>query len=841
MSVLGRASAGYLRRHPWQLFLAVLGICTGVAVIVAVDLSNESSKRAFRLSMDTLNGQATHQVIAGPDGVDESIYTNLRTSGYSNIAPIVTGYVRAGELTLQVLGVDVFAERLFRSFTVPANVDADIVSAGGTEAIVRGLLASDGGAILPADTASEIGVGQGETFEIVAGGRTFGARLVAMNGAAATQANDVIVVDIATAQSWLGMKGRLSRIDVRIATDDAAAAQALQERLPAGARLLSAAARTQSTIDMSNAFMTNLSAMSLLALLVGLFLIYNSMAFAVLQRRDLIGVLRALGVTRGQMASLIMTEALAIAVLASGFGVLAGLWLGDQLLVLVARTISDHYFRLSVTDVQIAPVSVIKGIVAGVGATCVAAAVPAFEAASFRPRLAMSRSTLERRAGELVSRLLWVGLVLLGLSALIIVTSGTSLVGGLTGLFALILGFTFCIPVVIRRLAAWLAPLAAQIYGTPGRLAIAGIGASLSRTGVAIVALAVAVSATIGVSVMVGSFRVSVDDWLGNTLQSDVYVGVPRGALDPALIADIASIPGVAEYSTSRRAWFEAGSGRVQLVAIDMASGSYSGTRLRHGDADEVWRQFNDESAVLVSDSYAYRTGTDVGDEIPIDTTRGEFRLPVASIYQSYDANGGALMMSRSTYDRLFDDHRIDSIGLYLDPGVDAEQIMSAIRQVSAGRQSLIMNSSDRIRDLSLGIFDRTFVITNVLYWLAVGVAVVGILGAMLALQLERAREYGVLRALGMTPGQTGSLVMTQTGAIGLMSGIAALPLGLVMAWLLVEVINRRAFGWQIDLVVTPGPFAWALLISVSAALAGGVFPAWRAGRVSPAGAMREE
>jgi putative ABC transport system permease protein len=197
--------------------------------------------------------------------------------------------------------------------------------------------------------------------------------------------------------------------------------------------------------------------------------------------------------------------------------------------------------------------------------------------------------------------------------------------------------------------------------------------------------------------------------------------------------------------------------------------------------------------------------------------------------------------MSRATYDRFFDDPGIDSLGLYLHAEVSAELIMEQLRSVSAGRQALIMNSNARIREISLGIFDRTFVITNVLYWLAVGVAIIGILGAMLALQLERTRELGILRAVGMTQVQLGGLVILQTVFIGLLSGLAAIPLGLVMAWVLIEVINRRAFGWQMDVMIVPADLLTALSLAVGAALLAGIYPAWRAASARPALAMREE
>lgn len=846
MPALYRASFGYLRRHPWQLGLAIAGIAVGVAVMVAVDLANQSSRKAFLLSMDTLNGQSTHQIVAGPGGVDEQVYVALRVEhGLRNVAPVITGYVQVGEEHLQLLGVDVFAEREFRQFSAPGNVrigdkTAEAAAARSMQTI-RALLTGEASLLLAESTAADLGIAPGDSFEVLANGRLRRATLAGLlDDAGNRSVSGLAVADVAVAQEWLGLHGRLSRIDVRL-EDAVAQAAVIAALLPPGTELLSAERRTQTTADMSIAFMTNLSAMSLLALLVGIFLIYNSVAFAVLQRRDLIGILRALGVSRQEVFRLILGEAVLLGAVGSLIGVLAGFWLGERLLVLVARTISDHYFYLRVTEVAIDGGSVAKGLAAGMGATLLAAFAPALEASAYAPRLALARSTLEQRAGSLVPRLALAGAALMALSVLVLALSGRNLVAGLTSLFVLILGFAFCIPVLVRLLSSGLERLAGRFGGTAARLAIGGVGKTLSRTGVAIVALAVAVSATIGVSVMVESFRSSVNEWLGNTLRSDVYVGVAQGTLEPALLQDLAALPGIASFSTSRRAWLETGQGRTRIVAVQMATESYAGITLRHDDPNSVWRKFEHEMAVLVSDSYAYRHDVEAGDLLAVRSSDGPVTLEVAAQYQSYDSNDGALMMSRTTYDTLFDDAGVDSIGLFLEEGVGADAMLDRLREVSAGRQSLVMYSNAAIREMSLGIFDRTFVITNVLYWLAVGVAIIGILGAMLALQLERAREFGILRAIGMTPGQIGVLVTVQTGFIGLLAGLAAIPLGATMAWVLVEVINRRAFGWQISITLAPGALVSALLLAVGAALFAGLYPAWHASRVRPALAMREE
>jgi len=836
-----RANLSYLLRHPLQLALALLGIGIGVAVIVAVDLANASARKAFLMSMDAVTGAATHQVIGGPRGVDESVYVRLRVEqGFRDIAPIVEGTAIVDETPFTVMGVDLFAEQAMRAFTGEAQTAGDDATPG--ESLFRDFLTLPGAVTMSQSTASEFGLQVGDDFEVRASGRLHRATLVGTFGEdddAGLQ--NMLVTDIATAQTWLDSIGRLTRIDARIPEGDDAALARLENALPGGHRVLTAAGRTRTTAEMSAAFMTNLAAMSLLALLVGLFLIYNSVSFSVLQRRSLIGNLRALGVTRGRMFTLILAEAAVIGSVASLLGVAAGMVLGERLLGLVAQSINDLYFRLSVTDVMVDPLSVAKGVIAGIGASIAAAAVPAIEAMSFPPRLAMTRSSLEARTGRMLPRVAFAGVMTMVAAVVLLAVSGRSLVAGLVAVFLLIFGFALCVPLAVRAASSLLAPVASRAGGMLARMAVAGIGQSLSRTGVAIVALAVAVSATIGVSVMVDSFRGSVDEWLQQTLQADVYAGVQRGSLDPALLADIAALDGVEAFSTSRRVQLEDASGRTQLIAIRMAPGGYAGTEIIDADPEAVWPRWEREDVVLVSEPYAYQHDVASGDVVQLPTDLGAQAFEVAAVYQSYDINASAMLMSRSVYDRHFDDDGVDSIGLYLADDADPEAIMARIGELSADRQEIRFNSNARIRELSLEIFDRTFIITDVLYWLAVGVAFIGILGAMLALQLERGRELAVLRAVGMTPSQLGTMITTQTAVIGLLSGIAAVPLGIMMAYVLIEVINRRAFGWQIDMAVAPGILVSAIAFAIGAAMLAGIYPAWRAARSQPATAMREE
>jgi len=243
-----RANFNYLLRHPWQLALAVLGISVGVAVIVAVDLANDSSRKAFLLSMDAVTGEATHQIIGGRRGIDESLYVELRVRhGFRSIAPVVEGSVAVNENSLQVLGVDLFAEQEMRAFSRRLATGASSQN-GPARSFFRDMLTQPGAVMLSETTASALGIGTGERFDLVASGRTHSALLLGTFAEGTTTGLDnLITTDIATAQSWFNRPGRLSRIDVRLADSDVGLQQRLETLLPADVTLLSAAARTQTT------------------------------------------------------------------------------------------------------------------------------------------------------------------------------------------------------------------------------------------------------------------------------------------------------------------------------------------------------------------------------------------------------------------------------------------------------------------------------------------------------------------------------------------------------------------------------------------------------------------
>lgn len=594
---------------------------------------------------------------------------------------------------------------------------------------------------------------------------------------------------------------------------------------------------------MTRAFELNLQALSLLALVVGMFLIYNAMTFSVVQRRGLFGSLRALGVTRRELFMMIIAEALAIGAAGIVLGLVLGVGLAQGLLQIVARTINDLYYAVVAPDFSLSALPLLKAGALGIAATVLAALVPAREAISTPPRTVLLRSFSETR---LRSRLPWlaaIGVSSAVLGVAVLMWPSTSLTLSYTGIFLFICGYALLLPAatvvlmrVLKRLAAWL--------GLVGRMAVRGVAISLSRTATAIAALTVAVAVAVGVGIMIDSFRGSVDAWLANILPADVYVSPAvssGGDLKPEVVRQLSGLPGVLEASGGKHVFIESERGITDLFILQPVPRSLAAIRLKQGTSAQTWPAFLDGGAAIVSESYAFRHGVMLGDVIELRSERGPQTFPIAGIYYDYGSDQGVVTISRRTYARYWDDTGVGSMGLYLAPDVEREAFMADLRESFESTQSLQIRSNRKIHEAALEIFDRTFTITEVLRLLAILVAFIGILSALAAMQLERARELAVLRCLGLTPRQLWGLVITECGLTGLAAGLFAIPLGLALGYALIEIIHPRAFGWTMNLTVDGGLLLQALMLAIVAALLAGLYPAWRVARALPAAVLREE
>ncbi len=842
-----------LRRRPFQYILFVLGVAIGVAMIVSIDLANGSARRAFALSTDAITGKATHRVAGGPTGLDGDVYRRIRVeAGFSPAAPVVEGYVGAPALGAQpfrLVGIDPFAEPPFRDYFSPREGDADL----DFNSLIT-FLAQPNSIILSRQTAEAAGVALGDTVTLDANGERIDASIVGLlqpaDAVSQRALEGILFTDIASAQEMLDMAGRLSHID--LIADDERALDAVAAVLPPGATIQTAAARQNAIQQMTAAFEFNLSALSMLALVVGMFLIYNTVTFSVVQRRPLFGILRCLGVTGGQLFALILGEAVVLSLVGSVLGLGLGLLLGRGTVGLITQTINDFWFTVNVRDVTVPAATMARGMAVGVGATVLAALVPAVEAARTAPLSTLRRSTLEGRIRRLLPWLVvaWAALTAVGVALLWFRAGG--LVTAFAGLFAVLIAAALLAPPVTAALMRLVAPLGGRLLGVLGRLAPRDIVRSLSRTSIAIAALMTAVSVIVGVSIMVGSFRGTVVEWLDQTLQADIYVSPPGvtanrvpGALDPELVARLRVWPGVARAVTSHTVQIELPEfGRlVQLVAVDgdISRGNRPYAWVRD-DLGDPWPALEAGAGVIISEALALKENLPTPPPpVVLPTAAGPQTFPVLAVFYDYSSDQGTVFIDNELYARLWDDTAVSAMGLLVEPGTAVDDVIADMETTLAGRRDVLIQSNEALRRGSLEIFDRTFAITSALRLLAVIVAFIGVLSALMSLQLERARELGTLRATGMTRPQLWALTLLETGLMGTVAGLLAMPVGYVLAWILVYVINVRSFGWTLEMDLRPEYFLNAMLVAVVAALLAGIYPSIRLGNLEIASALREE
>jgi putative ABC transport system permease protein len=848
VKLLTRASVRYLLHHRIQLILSVLGVALGVAVVLSIDLATESARTGFRISAETVSGRATHQIVSDVAPLDDGIVARLRARlGLRESAPVVEGFASSPRLpgqALRILGIDPFSEGPFRPFVVGGGLGAD----------VSDFVTTPRGVVVSGATAERAGLSVGDTLPVLVEGEAWSLPVVGTvaptDALQRTGLGDVLLMDVSGAQEVLGMVGGLTRVDLRLPAgpEGETMVAEIEGLLEPGASVLTTGTRTDTMSGMIDAFDVNLTALSLLALIFGMFLIYNAVTFSVVQRRALLSRLRAIGVTRGEVLRVILVEAVWVGLAGSALGLLVGALLARGLVRLVTRTINDLYFSVSVESVPLEPMLLLKAAGLGLGATLLAALPPALEAASAQPRVAGLRSVTESRVRRLVPRVAALGLTAAALGWVVLAVTGRGLGVSFAGLALVMGGLALATPAGALVLVRLIRPALEAAGGTLGALASRGVIAALSRTAPAIAALVVAVSVTVGLGVMIQSFRGTLARWLDGTLRADIYVSLPgvtasraSGTLWPDLVDTFVAYPGVVGHSTYRAVDLLESGGGYRLVALDLDRRGRAAFDFIEGDADGAMQAFADGEGVIVSEPFAFRRGLARGGRLELPTPSGPQTLDVLGVFYDYGSDQGTVMMSRGLYDRFFDDPGVTSLALFVGDGVDSEAVVRGLLDTVAPGRTVIARTNDTLREASLEVFDRTFRVTAVLRLLAFIVAFVGVLSALMALELERSRELGVMRAWGLTPGQLWGLVVTQTGLMGLVSGLLAVPMGIILSVVMIFVINKRAFGWTLDMQVGPDIVVQAVGLALVGALVAGLYPAWRMARTRPAVALRGE
>ncbi|TKB32941.1 MAG: FtsX-like permease family protein [Nitrospira sp.] len=855
-------------QQPFRTLLSIAGVALGVLASVAIGTANVQVLRSFEQAVTTVAGPSTLEIVGSDLGLDESVISAVRMAeGVASAAPVIDEAVVVAQgaqrgHVLKVLGLDLLAEVGTRGFQL---TQAD------TEVALDTLLAPDA-LYLGRQVAADWNLRVGSTLEVIAGGRLVRLRVVGLIHDEAGRSSlwdRLAIMDIAAAQRLFQAIGRLDRIELVTQSgqslDDVMAS--VRTVLPLHLVVQRLAQRTRQLENMVRAFQLNLTVLSWVGLLVGMFLIYNTMAFAVAQRRREIGIYRALGMTERRVAGLFLMEAGLLGLLGGLVGGLGGVWLARGLVSLVSRTISDLYAPV-VSDGSIMSmdlltfVAVAKGVLLGTVVSMIGALGPSVEAGRTVTVRALApgdyESTRQMRAGLFG----WTSLVLMvlgGLCSLMGPIGGLPLFGYVSTLC--LLGALSCLaPLCIKALAMRPSGTESKTMALGGSLRLIAADQAArhpGRNAVTVSALMVGLSIMIGVAVMVRSFRDTVEVWVNETVMADLIVAPqswPHGkqsgqasrALPGGWRATLAAIDGIAAVDTYREVHVEVEGRPVSLVSRDLRLHAQRSRYLMvQGDSTVALQRAAETGGVLMSEVLANRLGLREGGTISITTQTGSINLPVEGIFYDYATDGGKMVMDRDWYQRQWPEDRVTVFPIYLASGADVELVrQSIITQISGMEGETVPPSVIRNHELRkeiLDIFDRTFVLTYVLEAIAVLVAVLGIINTLVTAVLERRREFATLRALGASARQVERLVLWEAAYLGLIGAALGVVGGLLLATLLIHVINKQSFGWTIQMTVPGGLILQAVALALTSALVAGYWPARWAARQPVVEGLREE
>jgi putative ABC transport system permease protein len=837
-----------LLQEPVRAMLTILAVTLGVAVVLAIDLAGTAAAGSFRASMETLAGDSDLEIVAA-GGVPETVVGTLAALPYSiRISPRIedSAVIADTQQTIPLLGLDLIAEGSSAS------------NAGNSAPSSNELFAPAEDAMHFLQSRDSIWVGAslgkkpGERLRLLINDqiREFTIHGVYLDSNGSESA---IVMDLAAAQRALNRFGHVDRILLKVPEVPSLEEwkQRVRAILPIGVEVRAQGTGTDENRRMLAAFRWNLRLLSYIALIVGAFLIYNTISVSVVRRRPETGIVRALGASRGAVLAAFIGEAAFFGLAGALFGLPVGRVMASGAVKLMAATVESLYVSSRPGSIELSASSVALAFVIGVGVAIVSAYSPAREASLVSPVEAMARGRREYMTRIHKSRDLWLALVL-GIAAAVaarIPPIGGKPVFGYFAAILLVVASALAIPAfadaVISRGSRWLG----KILGVEALLASQSLSASLRRTSVLVGALSTAIAMMTSVGIMVGSFRETVLIWMNDRLPADLYLrpaGAPAPDRHPTVsleLADkISKLPGVAGVDRLRAYEISFDGLPATLASVDLSAlrSDHRSNFFSGRPTEQVLSQIRDADAVLVSEPFTYKHHVRVGDTITLALGAARPSFRIADVYYEYGSERGTILMDRQTMLRYLPDPAPSNLAIYVAPTATSETVREEITQASAGYRVLVASNRD-LRTEAIRIFDRTFAITYALEAVAVIVAVMGVAGALLALVIDRRRELGLLRFLGASTGQVRKQILVEAGLLGLLANFAGLALGFALSLVLIYVINKQSFGWTIRFHWPVAVLLGAISVVYAATVVAGLYPAQVAVRLNPLEAVHEE
>ena len=847
LRLLTTISWRHVTRHRLRTALTFFGIALGVSVIVAIAIVNRSLVTSFQSTIDQIAGKAVLQVANGESGIAESLYPAIRdTVGVRDAAAVVEGFLpvaaKPGE-RLYVYGVDLltdFAVREHRfvesqfGFDEALDFIAQPDSIALTESFSRRL---------------NLPLGARITLLTSEGKRDFAVRaLLKEQGAAKVFGGSFALMDLPVAQRTFGKQGKLDIVDLTVDEGERvdAVQQRLRDRLSGAAEVERPRKRGEQIEQLLTSFRVGLFFVSLIALFVGFFLIYNTMSVSVIQRKKEIGTLRCIGMKRGQVLRLIVSEALILAILGSLMGILLGWGLARAALVAVGETVGNLFSLMDLVGGGVGLQELSLALGSGTLVAVLAALHPAVEAIQVSP-LENARQTTWRplaRAGKSWANRL--GSLCLILSPALILVS--PLVNGavekfsfgVVGMLVFLLGLAFFCPALIRYAARWLGQLALGGTGSPwleARLASDSLRRNPTRAGITVATLVISLAAIFTIAAFVTSVRGSLLAWVDQMVTADLIVSSgartagPRNVpLKEYLLPALQKIPGVKIIDLYR---LIRSSYRGQPIVIEsfLASKSASVRTLpmSEGDGARALRQMGEEKGVIISESFQSKFAKGVGDTVELMTPSGLIGFKIIGVYIDYSSDSGSVLLDRSLYKKYWQDELLDAFDLWLEPGADPRRVIQTIKDNYGEPYQLFISTHGELKNAVVHIMEQSFVVNYAVEIVAIVVAIFSVINTLLASIVDRTREIGVLRAIGATQGQVRRIVVMEAAWMGLLGAVLGLSAGSIMAYHHVAFNTKLLTGWTFQFYYPYGIAALSIVAAVMLCCVAGFGPAKQA------------
>jgi putative ABC transport system permease protein len=818
-----------LRKEPVRTILTILAVALGVSVVIAIDLAGGAAAGSFHSSIEALTGNSDI-LITGTGGVPQNLLGKLVQLPYAfTFSPRIEDFASLdgqGE-AIPFIGIDLVAHA---NSALPGDASTDMPGDN------------------PIWVGSKLELKTGKHVHLLINDQM---HEFTVQGQIPKQF--VIVADIGLAQTVTGKLGRIDSIDVHVPHQGSIEQwqSYLRKQVPTSVTVNPQGARTVENRKMLSAFRWNLRALSYIALVVGAFLIYNTISISVVRRRNEIGVLRAIGAPRDFILRGFLAEALFFAITGSALGVVMGRVMAIGAVRLIGITVESLYVSSQPSPIALNLTATSMGVGLGIAISLLAALAPSIEASHVAPIEAMARGRNEYNAARRSKRTIaWA-------IAALIAAAGCSLAPAIDGepmfgylsVLLLIVGTAAAIPNIVTWFGEIAHRLLEKLLGIEAKIAMQSLRASLGRTSVLTAALTTAVAMTASVGIMVGSFRETVTVWMDGQLKADFYMrpaGMPAVDRYPTMSDDIGDriekIPGVSSIDRFRAY-------AINYEGMPAILGSADSSRVENTAAtlflpgqnrEAILKKLPTGDYCMVSEPFANKHHVKPGSKLSLPVGNAKHTFTVLGVYYDYSTERGVIIVERKVLMKYLPDPSVSTLAVYVKPGDDGRQIRKEIDRIISGRSVLVFENRD-LRHMAIEIFDRTFAITYALEAVAIGVAVMGIAGALLAMVIDRRREFALLRFLGAAQGQITRIILCEAGLLGLFSNVIGLIMGTSLSLILIYVINKQSFGWTIQFHWPAAALLGALTGVYLATVIAGLYPARTAIQMNPIEVIHEQ